>query len=235
MEGELPNTLTAQGCILACATVRGVFYAAVQERRSSKVWALVVLIKRGRGYYNCTYKEMEERDGPVEDHCPVRILELLSPLPACSHDEEYCRLCNAEIALEGGQWNSRALPGQRPDVAGPRCIRGYPIGAAAPDGSAPLHEPGGTASCSTCWARNWRERCRANDERERQARRRAKAVRPGTRVRFGRPLQFSNGEQRDTFIFVTRSTFRAPDSNDRYSIPRWRIDHEFKIISPPLA
>ncbi|MEV4078695.1 hypothetical protein AB0J43_00180 [Nonomuraea fuscirosea] len=174
MEGELPNALIKQGQILDCAAVRGVFYAAVQDKRSGKVWALVVLIKRSRGYFNCTYKEMEERDGPVEAHCPVRILDLLSPLPACSHDQEYCRLCNAEITPDDGQWLSRALPGQRPEIAGPRCFSGYPFGTAAPDGGAPFHEPGGTAPCSTCWARNWRERCRANAEWERRARQRAK-------------------------------------------------------------
>ncbi|MEU6721644.1 hypothetical protein ABZ897_60285 [Nonomuraea sp. NPDC046802] len=182
LENQLPNTLTKQGQILAGVTVRGVFYAAVRDKRSSKVWALVVLIKRSRGYFNCTYKEMDERDGPVEDHCPVRIIELLSPLPACSHDQEYCQLCNAEITPDDGQWLSRALPRRRPEVAGPRC-----------------------------------------------------SVRPGTCVRFARPLQFSNGEQRDTFIFVTRSTFRAPDGNLRYRIPRWRTDRDFEVVSPPLA
>ncbi|RCG18247.1 hypothetical protein DQ384_39330 [Sphaerisporangium album] len=231
-EQEHPNTLTKEGEILDCATVRGVFYAAVRQKDSREVWALVVLMRRSGGYFNFTYKVLSDTSGPVEDRCPIRILDLLTPLSTCSHDQEYCRLCNAEITPADGQWLSHARPAQRPEVAGPRCYSGYPYGANAPDGGAPFHEPGGTATCSTCWARDWRDRCRANAERETQARTRARTVRPGTCLRFTRPMQFSNGEERDTFTFETRSTFRSPDSDRRYRIPRWRTDYDYEIVNP---
>jgi hypothetical protein len=47
-ETEFPNTLTRDGEILACATVRSVFYAAVRTRETGQVWALVVLLHRSR-------------------------------------------------------------------------------------------------------------------------------------------------------------------------------------------
>jgi hypothetical protein len=231
-EQELPNALTKQGEILDCATVGSVFYAAVRKKDSGEVWALVVLICRSGDYFNCTYKEMSDRSGPVEDRCPVRIVDLLTPLQECSHDREYCRLCIAEITPADGQWLSHARPGQRPEVGGARCYSGYPGDAKAPDGGAPFHEPGGTASCSTCWARDWRDRCRANAEREKRARTRARTVRPGTCVRFARPMRFGNSEERDTFIFETRSTFRAPNSDRRYRIPRWRTDYDYEVVGP---
>ncbi len=106
------------------------------------------------------YKDMEERMGPVIANAPARVLDLLSPLPMCDHDEQYCRRCGAEI-FEGPSdtWRSEAKPGQRLEVAGPRCYSGYPLSARV-EGAPPAHAPGGVAPCGTCWARAWRQRCR---------------------------------------------------------------------------
>jgi hypothetical protein len=62
-EAEFPITLREQGEIVASSTVRGVFYAAVRDRADDRVWALVVLVQRGRGWFNFTYKEMDETAG----------------------------------------------------------------------------------------------------------------------------------------------------------------------------
>ena len=232
-EAEFPDTLTRNGEILDCATGGGAFYAAVRTRETGQVWALVVLVRRsgaGAGRWgNFGYKEMDERMGPVEARCPARLLDLLSPLPECRHEQDYCRLCETEITQDGRHWLSAATPRQAPEAASPRCTRGYPYGATAPDGGAPFHEPGGTALCGTCWARRWRQACRASAGRQAKAR----AVRPGTRVRFACPLRFANGDQRDTFIFDKRSTFRAPDSEHRYRIRNWRTGYDYEVLSAP--
>lgn len=80
-EHELPTTLRQRGEILACATVSNTFYAAVRDKATGTVWALVCLQQRGRGDFNFTYKEMDETMGPAEDRCPTAILNLLTPLP----------------------------------------------------------------------------------------------------------------------------------------------------------
>jgi hypothetical protein len=65
-----------------------------------------------------------------------------------------------------------------------------------------------------------------------RARTRARTVRPGTCVRFARPLRFGDGEERDTFIFKTRSTFGAPGTDCLYRIPRWRTDYDYEVVNP---
>lgn len=137
------------------------YYAALADAdRGGEVHCFVALIRWSRDGFG--YKDMAERMGPTIANAPARVLDLLSPLPACSHDQEYCRHCGTEIA-EGpdASWRSEAKPGQVPEVAGPRWYSGYPISARVGD-EAPLHEPGGTAPCGTCEAREWRERCRQN-------------------------------------------------------------------------
>lgn len=69
--------------IVASATVKGVFYAAVRNDddatyKPGETWALVVLLQRGRGHYNFGYKDMSEDMGPGADDCPTAILDLLS-------------------------------------------------------------------------------------------------------------------------------------------------------------
>ncbi|WP_431921344.1 DUF6927 domain-containing protein [Nonomuraea jabiensis] len=227
-EQKFPDTLMEEGEILDCATVGGVYYAAVQQKDSGEVWALVVLVRRGRGHYNFAYKALSETDGPFEARCPHRIVDLLSPLPGCSHEQEYCCLCSTEITPAGDQWLSHARSGQSPEGPGLRCQRGYPYGAEAADGGAPFHKPGGIAPCRTCRARRWRERCRANAERQARAR----TVRAGTCVRFAKPLLFGDGQERDTFVFVARSTFRANDSDLRFRIPNWRTAYSYEVVDP---
>jgi hypothetical protein len=78
-EREFPQTLTERGEVVACGTKNNVFYAAVRERETNEVWALVVLLRRGRGHFNFSYKEMEETMGPVESSCPASVLEALTP------------------------------------------------------------------------------------------------------------------------------------------------------------
>jgi hypothetical protein len=162
-EAEFPETLTRRGEILACATVGGAFYAAVRDKDSGTTWALIIKITRSRGYWNFTYKEMDETMGPAEDRCPARILDLLSP-------------------------------------------------------------------ASSEHASGWRRRCRQNAARLATA----KTVRPGSTVRFGRPLAFSGGDHLDTFIFEKRSTFRDPHSAARYRIPGWRDRYDYQVIPPPV-
>lgn len=230
-EGEFPATLTVNGQIVDCVTSAGVFYAAVRQAGTGDVWAMIILTRRSGGYINFSYKEMADSSGPFEACCPARILDLLTALPACTHDRSYCKLCEGEITLDEGQWVSRALPGQGLQAAGPRCSI-YPFGSAAPDGGRPFHEPGGTGPCSTCRARDWRARCRARAELRAQARTRAAAVRPGTQIRFARPLRFAGGAEFDTFIFQGRSTFTVPGSDRRYRIRNWRTRDGWKAADP---
>jgi hypothetical protein len=60
------------------------YYAAVEHLDGAykgKVFAIVVLLKHApNDYYNISYKAMDESCGPVEDRCPIRILDKLSPL-----------------------------------------------------------------------------------------------------------------------------------------------------------
>jgi len=239
-ETEFPSTLARDGKILACATVRSVFYAAVRTRESGQVWALVVLLRRSRAgagsWYNFGYKEMDERMGPAEARCPTRVPDpgarAAAPLPECRHEQDYCRLCGIEITASGEQWASEARPGQVPEVAGPRCYSGFvaPSGWVRGD-PGPFHEPGGAAPCGTCWARDWRQACRATAGRQAHAR----TVRPGTHIRFAHPVRFASGDMLDTLVFEGRSTFRAPDGPKRYRIRNWRTAHHYEILTAPVT
>jgi hypothetical protein len=226
-EGELPETLTQRGEILACASVGNVFYAAVRNNEDGRVWALVVLMTRTRDYWNFTYKEMSEREGPCRaSRCPAKVLDLLSPIPECVHKETYCRMCSREIVRCGRRWLSRMRPRYTGRVAGPRCWSGYPYGAHAEDGGAPFHEPGGTPmTCGSCGARDWRASCRANIEHAAKAR----AVTTGTVVSFSRELEFMNGAKLRNLTFEGRSVFEGPDGL-RYRIPNWRM-LPFEVVS----
>ncbi len=83
-ERELPETLTRYGHIVACATVKSVFYAAVQNHddhpsEPGRTWALVVLVRRQRGAHNFGYKDMDEDMGPGDCEAPAAVLDALSP------------------------------------------------------------------------------------------------------------------------------------------------------------
>lgn len=71
--------------ILDCAVVElRTAYLAVESTTSvtgdRRVFAVVCLLDYcSRDRFNFGYKDMSEEMGPVEDHCPERILDLLSP------------------------------------------------------------------------------------------------------------------------------------------------------------
>ncbi len=204
--------------VLDSATVNlSEYYAATRENRTGEVSCFVALIRwRPDGF---GYKDMDERMGPAIASAPGRLLDLLSPLPACEHLQQYCRHCGSEIA-EGpsGTWRTQAKPGQVPEVAGPRCYSGYRLSAAV-DGAAPLHAPGGTAPCGTCHAREWRERCRENiaaREKRRQLLTNGASVRLVDAERYDLPVAVQSDP---TFTVVKRGRkmlFRHGHTNYRF-------------------
>lgn len=103
-EAEFPTTLREHGRIVACSTKGGVFYAAVENNdraayKPGETWALVVLIQRGRGWWNFHYKEMSEESGPYEAHAPASVLDALSPT---DHDyaTEWRAKCRANLTRD---------------------------------------------------------------------------------------------------------------------------------------
>lgn len=90
--------LGAEQEILAAAHVGGIggtFYAAVREKRSGEVWAMVVLTT-GRAGSRFGWKEMEESQGPAPCECPAHILDLLSPT-ADEHALAWRQRCRARL------------------------------------------------------------------------------------------------------------------------------------------
>ena len=204
---EKEISLAEKTTILASAVVGGTFYAAVKSADDAKyhpgqVTALVIATTWSSGYYNYTYKDMDEFYGPNEAACPDKILDLLSPLGECHHELDYCQTCNAEINDETGVWMRFATEHEDDRVAGPRCAYFLESERQA-DGSAPVHTPGGHGYCSTQHARDWRARCREYNARVRQA----KAVKPGTVIRTPRTIEFRSGLSGDTFTYVGKTVF----------------------------
>lgn len=70
--------------IVACGSANFTWYAAIRDNDTGKVWGLVVLTRRSKGYHNFTYKDMSESVGPTEAKAPKKVLDALSPT-----DEEY--------------------------------------------------------------------------------------------------------------------------------------------------
>lgn len=203
--------------ILASAVVDGVFYAATRDRASNQVDGFIALIQWGKSYHNFGYKDMDERMGPNEAKAPARVLDLLTPLPECSHDGNWCVYCGSEIRQDAqGEWVYDARPGQVPECGGRRCYSGYPVSARQADGSAPSHAAGGTPPCGTCWARAWRQACRTHAGRLAFA----KGIKPGQSVKFARTFEFRNGHQDDTFEVLGEDRFRGRDGLI-YRIPGW--------------
>ncbi len=78
--------LAPHSTIVACSTIRNVFYAAVENAADAPhlpgtTWALVVMLRRKPGYYNFGYKAMTEFDGPSgrQSAAPAAVLDVLSP------------------------------------------------------------------------------------------------------------------------------------------------------------
>lgn len=55
-------------------------YAAIKNKKTQEVFAVILLVQHTRGYYNFSYKSMDEFAGPGATNCPKKILDLLSPL-----------------------------------------------------------------------------------------------------------------------------------------------------------
>lgn len=84
--------------ILASAHLGGIggtFYAAVREKRSGEVWALIVLTT-GRAGSRFGWKEIDESQGAAAYECPAHILDLLSPA-ADERALEWRRGCRARL------------------------------------------------------------------------------------------------------------------------------------------
>ena len=223
-EQEFPATLAGEGEILASRLQGSTFYAAVRDRKDGTVWAMVVLTSRQTGHCNFGYKEMDECMGPAEATCPAAVLDLLTPLPECDHAEQYCKHCHSLITEQDGQWVCTPTEHQVPECGGPRCWHGYPASARQEDGKGPFHAPGGTAPCSTCYARNWRERCRARLARIA----RSKAVGPGATVKFSREIEFGDAHKGDTFLFEEDDTFYVAGAG-LFRVPGWR-EMDFEVV-----
>jgi hypothetical protein len=78
------------------------------------------------------------------------------------------------------------------------------------------------------WAATWRAACRAHAAKRTKAR----AVKPGDRVRFAEPMKFTDGTARQTFRFVERNTFTDEDGR-RCRVSKWR-ERSFEVLSPEV-
>ncbi|HVX32811.1 MAG TPA: hypothetical protein VHA80_06675 [Solirubrobacterales bacterium] len=132
------------GRVIATARYGTVIYAAVRSADGEHVFGLVLLAERRDGVL-CT-KPAGEDEGPVQDRCPARILDLLS-----------------EPVDDG--------------------------------------------------ARDWRRRCRARLARGRP--------RVGQRVRFARPLAFTDGSEHGVLTWIGGSRFRDAEGRS-YRVPDWQ-------------
>lgn len=87
--------------VLDSAIVRlRVYYAAVEHVASDgapQVWAAVFLVdfRRGADGLAFGYKDMAEHMGPVESHCPERILRRLTPLSEADDPQGWARAWRA--------------------------------------------------------------------------------------------------------------------------------------------
>lgn len=101
-EQEFPVTLVENGEIVVCASVRSVFYAAVRQRATGEVWAMVVEMHRYRGWENFVYKEMDEGMGPHDADAPAAVLDALTPT-----EDEYATKwrakCRARLAAKAAR------------------------------------------------------------------------------------------------------------------------------------
>lgn len=74
------------------------------------------------------------------------------------------------------------------------------------------------------YALQWRAKCRATLAKLAES----KKVKPGCKVRFLQPMQFTDGVERDTFTFQKNSTFLAGHFPVR--ITRWR-ERAFEVLA----
>lgn len=91
------------GRVVATARHGTVIYAAVRPAKGHEVFGLVLLAERERGVLYT--KAIGEDEGPTEDGCPARILDLLGE-PGNRHAREWRERCRARLA------RGRPRPGQ---------------------------------------------------------------------------------------------------------------------------
>lgn len=100
--------------ILASASIKGVWYAAIRES-DGEVYAAVVLFHWSRGQFNFTWKSMTEHMGPGAYDCPAKILDLLTATGSESA-MEWRAACRAKLARKADQ--DQLKPGDRIRVHG---------------------------------------------------------------------------------------------------------------------
>lgn len=86
---------------VATGTDGGTFYAAVRNA-DGETWGLVVLTQWSKGYYNYTYKAMDEGMGPNESKAPARVLDALSPTTS-EYATEWRERCRANLARKAAR------------------------------------------------------------------------------------------------------------------------------------
>lgn len=97
--------------ILDCATIRGVFYAAVRRSDTNETFALVIIQKRTRTRsdgLNFCYKDMDDTCGPTQSECPIRILDLLTPTN-WEHANAWRARCRATAAAKANRPKVRRM------------------------------------------------------------------------------------------------------------------------------
>jgi hypothetical protein len=89
--------------VITTARYGRVIYAAVRSADNKEIWGLVLLAERREGMLYT--KPVSEDMGPVEDHCPARILDLLTA-PSNEHARRWRERCRTHLA------KPRPRPGQ---------------------------------------------------------------------------------------------------------------------------
>lgn len=93
--------------VLKDFTKGGVWYAAVEDIETGKVFAAVVSFNWGRGYHNnFSYKVMDETMGPYSYDAPESLLSLLSPTTS-EYALKWREKC--QQAADRAAWRKKAL------------------------------------------------------------------------------------------------------------------------------
>jgi hypothetical protein len=86
--------------IVQSSTVRGVFYAAVREKATDEVWALIVLTERSpKEYYNFACKYISESMGPTVAEAPAKVLDALTETTS-EYALEWRALCRERLSAK---------------------------------------------------------------------------------------------------------------------------------------
>lgn len=97
--------------LVASATIKSVYYAAVRESETDKVFGVVVLIKRApRSDHNFFYKGMDETMGPGESEAPAAVLDALTETDS-EWATEWRARCRENLARKAA--SAKVVPGTR--------------------------------------------------------------------------------------------------------------------------